>query len=296
MLIRNLNHINTFLHVADTGSISSASRMLRKSQTSVSNSVCNLEIELGIDLLKRDGHKAVPTVEALKLIPYLKNLLNYEEMIADVVDDLSVEKPDLNIYLDSAIPSPFCDIFEHLITDDSFGTVRLYRGSPADGLSMVKRGDINVAITINEELKINSLSQCVLGYSRAYIVSSKTHPLSQSKVLNVNELCKYRQIALTAREQYVPEAFRPVSNKVCYVESFDDMLRLIEKGVGWGVMPYYFISEQLDSGELMEVSRNYEKGGILTKIYCYFSTSLQAYDAFNQFLESARDKIRAMDI
>lgn len=43
MPIHNLNHVNMFLQVIASGSISSAARILRKSHTAVSSAVSNLE-------------------------------------------------------------------------------------------------------------------------------------------------------------------------------------------------------------------------------------------------------------
>ncbi len=77
MPIHNLNHVNMFLQVIASGSISSAARILRKSHTAVSSAVSNLEIDLCVELVRRDGYKVEPTEQALRLIPYMRSLLNY---------------------------------------------------------------------------------------------------------------------------------------------------------------------------------------------------------------------------
>ncbi len=295
MLIRNLNHINAFLQIVDSGSIASASRRLKKSQTSVSSSVCNLEIELGVDLLKRDGHKAVPTDEARKLIPHMNNLLNSAEVLMAAVDSITTERPKLNIYLDNTIPSAFCDSIDGLVVAESFDTVRVFRGSPTDGLNMLKKGEINLAVTIHEEETSEQYSKCVLGYGRTYVVTSSSHPLAKEPSNHTNDLKNYRLIALNSRE-CVPGHFQPASNDVCYVESYEDMLRLIKKGVGWGVMPYYYASRHLESGDLKKLNEEYEKDGVLTKIYCYFSASLKSHRAFDEFLNNARQAICTLEI
>lgn len=69
MPIHNLNHVNMFLQVIASGSISSAARILRKSHTAVSSAVSNLEIDLCVELVRRDGYKVEPTEQALRLIP-----------------------------------------------------------------------------------------------------------------------------------------------------------------------------------------------------------------------------------
>ncbi|MFL4117289.1 LysR family transcriptional regulator, partial [Pseudomonas aeruginosa] len=66
MPIHNLNHVNMFLQVIASGSISSAARILRKSHTAVSSAVSNLEIDLCVELVRRDGYKVEPTEQARK--------------------------------------------------------------------------------------------------------------------------------------------------------------------------------------------------------------------------------------
>lgn len=84
MPIHNLNHVNMFLQVIASGSISSAARILRKSHTAVSSAVSNLEIDLCVELVRRDGYKVEPTEQALRLIPYMRSLLNYQQLIGDI--------------------------------------------------------------------------------------------------------------------------------------------------------------------------------------------------------------------
>lgn len=89
MPIHNLNHVNMFLQVIASGSISSAARILRKSHTAVSSAVSNLEIDLCVELVRRDGYKVEPTEQALRLIPYMRSLLNYQQLIGDIAFNLN---------------------------------------------------------------------------------------------------------------------------------------------------------------------------------------------------------------
>ncbi len=85
-----------------------------------------------------------------------------------------------------------------------------------------------------------------------------------------------------------------VSDKVLFVENFDDMLRLVEAGVGWGIAPHYFVEERLRNGTQAVLSELYEPGGIDTKVYCYYNTALESERSFLRFLESARQRLREL--
>lgn len=289
MPIHNLNHVNMFLQVIASGSISSAARILRKSHTAVSSAVSNLEIDLCVELVRRDGYKVEPTEQALRLIPYMRSLLNYQQLIGDIAFNLNKGPRNLRVLLDTAIPPSFCDTVSSVLLDD-FNMVSLIRTSPADSLATIKQdnAEIDIAITIDEELKISRFNQCVLGYTKAFVVAHPQHPLCNASLHSIASLANYRQISLGSRFGQHSNLLRPVSDKVLFVENFDDMLRLVEAGVGWGIAPHYFVEERLRAGTLAVLSELYEPGGIDTKVYCYYNTALESERSFLRFLESAR--------
>ena len=260
MPIHNLNHVNMFLQVIASGSISSAARILRKSHTAVSSAVSNLEIDLCVELVRRDGYKVEPTEQALRLIPYMRSLLNYQQLIGDIAFNLNKGPRNLRVLLDTAIPPSFCDTVSSVLLDD-FNMVSLIRTSPADSLATIKQdnAEIDIAITIDEELKISRFNQCVLGYTKAFVVAHPQHPLCNASLHSIASLANYRQI-----------------------------------GVGWGIAPHYFVEERLRNGTLAVLSELYEPGGIDTKVYCYYNTALESERSFLRFLESARQRLREL--
>ncbi|MBH9395551.1 virulence factor transcriptional regulator MvfR [Pseudomonas aeruginosa] len=295
MPIHNLNHVNMFLQVIASGSISSAARILRKSHTAVSSAVSNLEIDLCVELVRRDGYKVEPTEQALRLIPYMRSLLNYQQLIGDIAFNLNKGPRNLRVLLDTAIPPSFCDTVSSVLLDD-FNMVSLIRTSPADSLATIKQdnAEIDIAITIDEELKISRFNQCVLGYTKAFVVAHPQHPLCNASLHSIASLANYRQISLGSRFGQHSNLLRPVSDKVLFVENFDDMLRLVEAGVGWGIAPHYFVEERLRTGTLAVLSELYEPGGIDTKVYCYYNTARESERSFLRFLESARQRLREL--
>jgi len=57
----SLDQVRTFLAAADEGSFSAAGRRLRRAQSVVSQSLANLEGQLGVKLVDRSGHLPVLT-------------------------------------------------------------------------------------------------------------------------------------------------------------------------------------------------------------------------------------------
>src|ERR1044071_655742 len=62
-----LRHIEVFQAVMETGSMSAAARLIHLTQSAVSRSVANAELQLGYPLFHRVGGHLVPTTEGLAL-------------------------------------------------------------------------------------------------------------------------------------------------------------------------------------------------------------------------------------
>ena len=281
MPIHNLNHVNMFLQVIASGSISSAARILRKSHTAVSSAVSNLEIDLCVELVRRDGYKVEPTEQALRLIPYMRSLLNYQQLIGDIAFNLNKGPRNLRVLLDTAIPPSFCDTVSSVLLDD-FNMVSLIRTSPADSLATIKQdnAEIDIAITIDEELKISRFNQCVLGYTKAFVVAHPQHPLCNASCTASRAWPITGRSASAAAPGSIRTCCGRSATRCSFVENFDDMLRLVEAGVGWGIAPHYFVEERLRNGTLAVLSELYEPGGIDTKVYCYYNTALESERSF----------------
>jgi DNA-binding transcriptional LysR family regulator len=62
-----LRHIEVFQAVMETGSMSAAARLIHLTQSAVSRSIANAELQLGYPLFHRVGGRLVPTTEGLAL-------------------------------------------------------------------------------------------------------------------------------------------------------------------------------------------------------------------------------------
>lgn len=67
LVAMRLRHIEVFQAVMETGSMSAAARLIHLTQSAVSRSVANAELQLGYPLFHRAGGRLVPTTEGLAL-------------------------------------------------------------------------------------------------------------------------------------------------------------------------------------------------------------------------------------
>ena len=64
----SLDQLRTFIAAADEGSFSAAGRRLRRAQSVVSQTLANLEGQLGVKLFDRSGHLPVLTEQGRALL------------------------------------------------------------------------------------------------------------------------------------------------------------------------------------------------------------------------------------
>ncbi len=66
--------IDLFLAVVDHGSFSGAARALRRVPSAVSMGIANIEAGLGYPLFDRSRREALPTAQALALVPHARSV------------------------------------------------------------------------------------------------------------------------------------------------------------------------------------------------------------------------------
>ena len=67
--------LTAFVETVAAGSFSAAARRLRKSQSTISTSIANLEADLGFDLFDRSARQPVLTVQGEQVLGYVQSIL-----------------------------------------------------------------------------------------------------------------------------------------------------------------------------------------------------------------------------
>lgn len=87
MTLQNLNLLGTFLVLMEEGSVTGAARRLGMTQSSVSNALERLRVELGDRLLERQGNRMVPSLRARALEPEIRAALARIDAALEPVSD-----------------------------------------------------------------------------------------------------------------------------------------------------------------------------------------------------------------
>ncbi|PEJ57624.1 MULTISPECIES: LysR family transcriptional regulator [unclassified Bacillus (in: firmicutes)] len=95
----NIEKLQYFVEVVNTGSFLFAAQNLFVSQSAISQSISSLEKDLGVKLFDRyRGQGVVPTAEGLRIIPLARELLikcqELEELAKSIHDRVQMELDD----------------------------------------------------------------------------------------------------------------------------------------------------------------------------------------------------------
>jgi DNA-binding transcriptional LysR family regulator len=78
--------LTAFVETVASGSFSAAARKLRKSQSTISTAIANLEADLGVALFDRSARHPVLTPEGVRALSYVQAIL----AASDKLDELAV--------------------------------------------------------------------------------------------------------------------------------------------------------------------------------------------------------------
>ena len=259
----NLELYRVFYTVAKCGSLTRAAEELYISQPAVSQSVKQLENQLGISLFNRthrgmelssQGGKLIfaEVEQALKLLSEAENRI--AEMKSSATGTVRIGASDT--------------IFEYFLADkivdfhERFPSVKieLLADFTPDTIEKLKanRCDVafvNLPIAVEPELQL--YGNC-MRLNDIFIVGEKYATLSE-KTQSLSELKNYPLIVMdknTVARQSFENFLSTVGVELkpsIEVGSWDLMKRLVQRGMGIGVIPKEYATRQLENGELYEV-------------------------------------------
>ncbi|VTN11445.1 HTH-type transcriptional activator AllS [Raoultella terrigena] len=83
--------LTAFVEAVACGSFSAAARRLRKSQSTVSTAISNLEADLGVTLFDRSARQPVLTPQGEQVLSYVKAILAASDRLDELAISLSGE-------------------------------------------------------------------------------------------------------------------------------------------------------------------------------------------------------------
>jgi len=253
----SLDQLRTFIAAADEGSFSAGGRRLRRAQSVVSQTLANLETQLGVKLFDRSRRSPVLTREGVALLAEARAVVGGMDVFKARAKGLSEGlEPQLSVVVDVMFP------LDRLTTavaafQEEFPAVplRLYVEALGAVLQPVIEdrcafGVMGTLPTAPAELTREQLLSVGMAF-----VASPTHPLALFRSpVPTRVLAKYRQLVLTDRSELSQgKDFGVLSPNTWRLADLGAKHAFLRAGLGWGGMPVGMIKADLAKGSLVKI-------------------------------------------
>jgi len=247
MLKLDLRQLRYFVAVAERGGFAAAASTLNIAQSALSRHVKELERELGGALLERGARGATVTESG-------KVLLARGRWLFGAIDDIKAEvrtenrEPSGTVRLGA--PSSLADIFyaplAHLIVK-RFPRVRLElsEGLTEGMCDRLLRGELDLAVVTTPQPN-DHLDYETLVVEQVFLIGPPRDPLLKRGKLTRKEFEGLpAAIVPLSRNPFPPTV--PFSLRV---DSAVPMKRIVASGLGYGLLPFSGIHEEIEAGKL----------------------------------------------
>lgn len=251
----SLDQLEMFKAAAECGSFSAAARKLRKGVSTVSTAVINLEEYLGVQLFDRATRKPTLTVEGERLLARAKVLFSE---VSRIESSLTLKDKDVEslfkIGVGELVPSNFFEVPCEKLSQRYVDTrVRIERAEPEALIEGLKTKRFDVVLLAHYGQPDVIYNAIGVGFIEMVLVCSPDSHLTDLGIVEAQTLFLQRQIVCLSLVR------NPMlSNTLIYspdlweTSSIEDMVKLIEQGVGWGCIPKELAQERIALGTLVQ--------------------------------------------
>lgn len=240
-----------FVEAAALGSFSAAARKLKKSQSTISTAIANLEADLDLILFDRQSRQPTLTVAGHKVLGHVQEILAASERL----DALSIRladkiEPRLTIvFSDTYQPSYHESLmaqFEQRYQDIE---LECMVGEGEDVLDLLQSGRAHLGmLAVQPDYPSDIAAARLPERTEMGIFVSRQHPLASVAHPTQEQLASTRQLYLNS---YINNRNKP-QGRVWSAPSYLMLLEMAEQGFGWAILPHWLV-KQYDHGHLTEL-------------------------------------------
>src|ERR1700754_1619253 len=249
-----LDQLRTFIAAAEQGSFSAAGRKLRRAQSVVSQTLANLEGQLGVALFDRRTRSPTLTQDG-------RALLQNARAVAEQMDGFKARaktlreglEPELSLCIDVMYPmseltdavARFRDMFPHT-------PLRLFVEVLGAVIEPVLQGSCQIGIVGSLPVLPETMRGEFLLDVPLVTVVAPSHPLASYKgVIPQSELQQHVQLVLTDRSTLSNvQNYGVFSKNVWRLADMGARHAFLRAGFGFGNMPRFMVEDDIASGKL----------------------------------------------
>ncbi len=252
-----LDQLRTFIAAVDEGSFSAAGRKLRRAQSVVSQTLANLEAQLGVKLFDRSARYPRLTAQG-------RGLLADARQVVDNVDGFKARaramkeglEPELAVAMDVMYPmEALTSAAMHSRKTYPHTPLRLYVEALGGVIKPVLDRDCSIGVIGSLPVLPDELhSEPLLDLPFATVVSP-SYPLPAKRgVISASAIAKHVQLVLSDRTTLTEgRDFGVLSPQTWRLADLGAKHAFLKAGLGWGHMPLHMVKADLASGALVKI-------------------------------------------
>lgn len=274
----SLDQLRTFVAAADEGSFSAAGRRLKRTQSAVSESMANLEAQLGVILFDRRGRYPRLTTEGGVLLADARAVVGGVDCMKARAKGISGGlEAELTAVIDVFFPiDAMAGVAREFSTHFPSTPLRLYVEALGGAVQPVLDGRASFGI-------VGSLPTLPVGLMAEHVASVKfvmvaatQHPLAAHRgLIPRDELARHVQLVLTDRSDLsAGREFGVMSPSTWRLADLFAKHAFLVSGLGWGGMPMHTVEREIAEGRLVELSiQDIPSGGLQVPMLAVYRVS-----------------------
>jgi DNA-binding transcriptional LysR family regulator len=285
----SLDQLRTFIAAADEGSFSAAGRRLRRAQSVVSQTLANLEGQLGVKLFDRSGHLPVLTDQGRALLADARAVAGDVDLLKARAKGLAGGlEPELSLAVDVMFPDATFTSAVAAFQKEFPATLLRFDMESSAVIEPVLDGRCAIGIVGSWALAPPQLTHEPLLTIHAHTVVAAQHPLAIHRgKIPLTTLAQHIQITHIDLSDiaggYEPRLKIP---RVWRLSHLGAKLAFLRAGFGFGGMPRHAIEADLASGALVEITtEDAPSGGRLIEMWAVYRTDSPPGPAGRWFIE-----------
>lgn len=253
----SMDQLRTFIAAADEGSFSAAGRKLRRAQSVVSQTLANLELQVGFTLFDRSGRYPKLTEAGRALLADARVVINSMDAFKAKARTLEEGlEPELAVAVD--VMYPIAALTEAVRAfHEAFPSMPLHLFVEALGAVMqpVLDGRCRIGIAGQvPEVPADCASEYLLSVHMV-TVAAPSHPLAkQAGTVTRVDAANHMQLVLTDRSTLTEgRTFGVLASQTWRLADLGAKHAFLRAGLGWGNMPLPMVEEDLSRGTLVRI-------------------------------------------
>src|SRR5882757_1198478 len=253
----SLDQLRTFIAAADEGSFSAAARRLRRAQSVVSQTLANLEGQLGVKLFDRRARFPVLTDQGRALLADARTVVGDLDLLKARAKSLAGGlEPELSVAVDVMFPDAAFTRAVAAFQKEFPATLLRFDVESSAVVEPVLEGRCAVGVVGSWSVEPPQLTHEPLLSVRVCMVVSSQHPLATRRgPIPTAVLAKHVQLVHidpADLSQTLGSTVR--SARVWRLSHLGAKLAFLRAGLGYGGLPIHMVEADLASGALVQIA------------------------------------------